>query len=325
MTVRQQYWYNKPEQEAAIQKILFSFSLIVAAGYIWRFFNSGGLDRNRIRHALSVTVLHFFLPALAFNLVATSRIDRTFIAVPVAAGAITLATLAAGMALYRLTPWFRSLPRRTIGVLLLSSAFGNVTYLGLPVITETLGQEFGYVAILYDLLATTPILLTIGMLLAARYGSGAAVSIASSLGRVLKLPPLWGVAAGIAAKVTGAAVPQVVLDAAQLMGRAVIPIMIFTVGLALEFKDIRRMPIALPALGIKLFAAPLLAYHAGKTLGLSDNTLRGVVIEGAMPVMVLSLVIADEFELDVSLAAACIAVSTAASFFTLPAIMKALF
>jgi predicted permease len=44
-----------------------------------------------------------------------------------------------------------------------------------------------------------------------------------------------------------------------------------------------------------------------------------------MPVMVLSLVIADEFDLDVPLAAACITVSTVALFFTMPAMMKLLF
>ena len=41
--------------------------------------------------------------------------------------------------------------------------------------------------------------------------------------------------------------------------------------------------------------------------------------------MVLSLVLADEFDLDVPLAATCIAVSTVASFFTLPMMMKLLF
>jgi predicted permease len=58
---------------------------------------------------------------------------------------------------------------------------------------------------------------------------------------------------------------------------------------------------------------------------LSGATLKAVTIEGAMPVMVLSLVIADEFELDVPLAAACIAGSTILLFITLPAVMKLLF
>ena len=269
-----------------------------------------------------MTVLHFFLPALAFGLVATAKVDRSFLTVPLTAALVTLAGLAAGAVVYRGLPWFRSAPRAAVGVLLLSAAFGNVTYLGLPVITETLGAQYGYIAILYDLLATTPVLLTVGMLTAARFGRGGAVSLAASFRRVLKLPPLWGVVAGVAAHAV--TVPKALLDAAQLMGRAVIPVMIFTVGLALDFRDIRRLPVALPALALKLFLAPVLAWLIGRAAGMSGEVLQAVVIEGAMPVMVLSLVLADEFGLDVPLAATCIAVSTVASFFTLPLMMKAL-
>jgi len=310
-------------KENPITKVLFPFGLIVAAGYLWRFFEPGGLDRHRVRHALNMTVLHFFLPALAFGLIATAKVDRSFLSVPLTAAVVTLTCLAAGAALYRWMPWFRDAPRATIGVLLLSSAFGNVTYLGLPVITETLGARYGYIAILYDLLATTPILLTVGMLTAARFGSGGTVSLAASVRRVLRLPPLWGVALGIAAHAVP--LPKTVLDAAQLMGRAVIPVMIFTVGLALDFRDIRRLPVALPALAVKLLLTPVLAWLVARALGMTGDVLQGVVIEGAMPVMVLSLVLADEFELDVPLAATCIATSTVLSFFTLPVMMKLMF
>jgi predicted permease len=298
--------------------------LIIAAGYGWRFFNPGGIDRQKVRHALSVTVLHFFLPALAFGLVATARVDRSFIAIPLTAAAVTLSGIAAGFAAYKLLPWFRTIERPAFGVMILAASFGNVTYLGLPVITEMLGTQFGYVAILYDLLAATPILLTAGVFIAARYGSGKAVSIAASLKRVFKLPPLWGVAAGIAVHSSGMAVPQIILDTASLMGKAVIPIMTFTVGLALDFRELKRLPIAVPALAIKLLAAPVLAWWVGSRLGMTEGALKAVTIEGAMPVMVLSLVIADEFELDVPLAATCIAVSTVALFFTMPVMMKLL-
>jgi hypothetical protein len=59
-------------------------------------------------------------------------------------------------------------------------------------------------------------------------------------------------------------------------------------------------------------------------LGLRAETLTAVTIkvhagDGAL------LVIADEFELDVPLAAACITVSTVALFFTMPVMMKMLF
>jgi predicted permease len=80
-----------------------------------------------------------------------------------------------------------------------------------------------------------------------------------------------------------------------------------------------------PALCIKLVLAPVLAWWVGSRVGLSPEQVWAVTIEGAMPVMVLSLVIADEFGLDVPLAATCIAVSTAALFFTLPLVLGALF
>jgi predicted permease len=278
-----------------------------------------------LRHALSAAVLNFFLPALAFNLISTAPVDKSFLAIPVTAALVTLIGMAAAYLVYRLLPWFNRIDRPAFGVMILASAFGNVTYLGLPVITGMLGAKFGYVAIIYDLLAATPILLTVGVFVAARYGSGKDVSFNTSLQRVLKLPPLWGVAAGAFVQALGLTVPQVAQDAAGLMGRAVIPIMTFTVGLALDFKDLRRMGIAVPALFLKLFLAPVLAWWIGSHAGLTAEQLRAVTIEGAMPVMVLSLVIADEFQLDVPLAAGCIAVSTAALFFTLPLMMNVLF
>jgi predicted permease len=277
-----------------------------------------------MRHALSVAVFHFFLPALAFGLAASARMDRSFIAIPLTAAAITLSGVGVGLAVYRWLPWFREAPRPAVGVLVLAGAFGNVMYLGLPVITETVGADYGYVALLYDLLASTPVVLTVGLIVAARYGSGVPVPVSASIKRVLALPPLWGAAAGLAVHVAQIQLPKPLLEAVHLMGRAVVPVMIFTVGLALDFRDILRLPVALPALTLKLVVVPMAACALASALGMRGDVLTAVVIEGAMPVMVLALIIADEFNLDVNLAAMCITVSTVASFFTLPMMIKIL-
>ncbi len=265
------------------------------------------------------------MPALAFSLLAAAPLDRSFFVIPLIAAITVLVCTAAGFAVYSLVPGLKSLPRPSFGVMMIAATYGNVTFLGLPVITELFGQGKGYVAILFDLLAHTPLMLTLGAFIAARYGSGKEVSIAGSIRRVVMLPPLWGVAAGIAVRLTGVTVPSVILDTASIMGRAVIPLMTFTVGLALDFSEMGRVAAAVPALVIKLLAAPMAAWAAGLRLGLSGDTLKAATVEGAMPVMVVSLVLADEFKLDVPLAAACIAVSTVALFFTLPLTMKLLF
>ncbi len=270
-------------------------------------------------------MLYFFMPALAFSLLATTSIDRSFFLIPLVAIIAVILCTAIGFAVYRLVPWFRNLPSPAFGVMVLSATYGNVSYLGLPVITEVLGAQRAYVAILYDLLAHTPLLLTIGTFISARYGSGKTPSVSASLKRMVVLPPLWGVIAGIAVNLGGVAVPRILLETAALMGKAVIPIMTFTVGLALDFRDMKRLPIATPALAIKLLLSPILVWRVGAWLGLSGDILKAVTIEGAMPVMVFSLVIADELELDVPLAAACIAFSTAALFFTMPLMVRVLF
>ena len=292
---------------------------------MWRFFNPGGLDRHRVRHALSVTILYIFMPALAFGLMAKAPVDKSVVLIPLTGTAVVVLCTVAGFAAYRLLPWFKAIPRPAFGVMVLAATYGNVTYLGLPVISGVLGEQNGYVAILYDLLAHTPLLLTVGVFVAARYGSGKALSAAASLKRVITLPPLWGVAAGIGARLSGVTVPPVLLDTTVLMGKAVIPIMTFTVGLALDFRDMKRLPLAAPALAIKLLLSPVLAWWIGSRLGLTGDVLKAVTIEGAMPVMVLSLVIADELGLDVPLTATCIAFSTVALFFTMPLMMNILF
>jgi malate permease and related proteins len=270
-------------------------------------------------------VLSIFLPALAFNFIATAHFDRTFFVIPLIGVIVITASMLAGFAVYSLIPYLNNIPRPAVGVLIFASAFGNVIVLGLPIISELLSVEYAYVSILYDQLAATPMLLTIGAFIAARYGSGKTVSLAASCKRVLMLPPLWGVIAGIIIHLIGLRVPQLVLETTALMGKAVVPIMVFMVGLALDFHDVKRLPIALPALALKMLIGPVLAWWIGSQFGLAADSLKAITIVGAMPMMVIALVIADEFDLDVPLTAMCIAISTVAVFLTLPVVMHVLF
>ena len=188
-----------------------------------------------------------------------------------------------------------------------------------------LGARFGYVAVLYDLLAATPILLTLGVFISARYGSGSSVSVRASLRRVLRLPPLWGVAAGIGVNLAGidGAGDGARCSIAHGQGR--------DPGHDIHGRARTGFPRHPPAARCPARPRDQAGPFPGACLvdrlagsGLSGQQLTAATIEGAMPVMVLSLVIADEFELDVPLAAAAIAVSTVMLFFTMPVMMKML-
>jgi len=94
--------------------------------------------------------------------------------------------------------------------------------------------------------------------------------------------------------------------------------MIFSIGLALSLPKVGHAYAIIPAVIIKLAIVPFFSFLAAAMLGLSGDALASCLIEGAMPTMVLSLLIAAKFKLDVSLAAFLIVVTTVLSFFSLP-------
>ena len=118
-----------------------------------------------------------------------------------------------------------------------------------------------------------------------------------------------------------APLPLFVLKALDMLGSLVVPLMIFSIGLALSLPKVKHAYAIIPAVVIKLIAGPVIAYGTARMLGLTGVALTSCSIEGAMPAMVLSLLVAARFRLDVSLAAFVIVVTTVLSFFTLPAVI----
>ncbi len=301
-----------------MHEILLSFGLIILAGAVFRRFRFGGLDPDTTRNAINNLVLNIFLPALGLWAMYHAHIGIDAILVPLTAWITTLATLATAYTVYRvLGPGF-GLNRKEQGVLIIAATFGNVTYLGLPVLRELYGTEAIKYALYYDLLATTPILWLAGAPLAARFGTGSRFGLGHSLKTIIKLPPLWGIALGMALNLGGITLPQVLLKTLDMLGSLVIPLMVFSIGLALSMPNRKNMMSVMPALIIKLAFVPLLSYVIASALGLEGVALSACLLEGAMPTMVLSLLIAAMFGLDISLAAFVIVLSTALAFFTLP-------
>ena len=67
--------------------------------------------------------------------------------------------------------------------------------------------------------------------------------------------------------------------------------------------------------------APFIGFLAARFLGLNGNAFYACIIEGAMPTMIVLLLIAARFKLDESLSAFMIVATTAVSFLTLPVIV----
>lgn len=280
-------------------------------------------DIEDFRKSINRLVLHVLLPALIFKVICTSDLDGVLYQVPLAAAAGIVASLAAGWLLFRWMP----LPRPARGALVLACAFGNVTYLGLPVLQGLHPQattDMAKVAILCEV-TVAPLNLIVGSLLAMQFGDAKGLGLRQSLAQVLRLPPLWALVVALACKSLAVPVPEFVLHGAGVLGGAVSGLMILSLGMALRFERL-EYPLPFAAVGgIKLLLSPLVVFWAARLLAMDAPYLEAVTLEGAMPTQLLTLVVADRFQLDSRMLARAIALNTALAFATIPMVRWALF
>lgn len=301
--------------------LLLPFGFVILAGIVFKRLRFGGMDPEIVRLAINAAVLNMFLPALCVKAVYAAHIDAMLFLVPITSWMTTLLSLLLSLGVYTLLGRRMQIAPAEKGVLILAATFGNVLYLGLPVLVGLYGGEAMKYALFYDLLAATPVLWIFGAAVASRYGEGRGTTVVESVKTIATLPPIWGIIVGAGLKLAAIPLPAFLMKALGMLGDMVVPLMIFSIGLALSLPKVERAITALPAVFIKLLVAPLLAYLTGYLVGLRGEALAACVVEGAMPTMVISLLIASKFKLDVSLAAFVIVATTALFFVTLPLIV----
>jgi predicted permease len=157
--------------------VFLSLALIAGAGASLRYLFPA-MDIEYVRKSISKIVLYIILPALIFNVIYHADAGRVFYHVPVAAAGGVLVALAVAAVVIR----FFRLPDSSKGALILACVFGNVTYLGLPVLVgifSDIPEKISVVAVLYDVTAST-LLLSVGALVAVRISGGSAGGAACS-------------------------------------------------------------------------------------------------------------------------------------------------
>ena len=80
----------------------------------------------------------------------------------------------------------------------------------------------------------------------------------------------------------------------------------------------RMMPSIVPVILVRFVIVPLVVLYFAKAIGLTGDLHTAVVMESAMPSMVLGIVLCDHFKLDVNLYATAVTVTTAVSMIALP-------
>jgi predicted permease len=134
------------------------------------------------------------------------------------------------------------------------------------------------------------------------------------------MPPMWALAAGFIVNFLSIPLPSFFLKTLELMCLPIVPLMIFSVGLAMPMPRFKHAVTVMPAIIIKLCIVPLISFAIAYFLGIDGLAFKSTVMEAAMPTMVLTLAVASHHKLDHTLSAIIILSTTALSFFTLPLI-----
>jgi len=293
---------------------LFSMMIIIACGVGWRYLAPGGVDSEKARRVVTGLVYDLLLPALILSVLWQAPLGISSLKI----GALAALGILVGLLLAWLACRSCKMPPSVTGAVILAAAFPNVTYLGLPVLVSVFGEWAAGVAIQYDLFAATPLLFTLGVLLAQYFGEG---SKGESIGhRLIRIPPLWAALIAVILNLAGVPLPGLLHETLSLLGKSVIPLMLLVLGMSLHWDvmQMRRLPSVAVVVVIQLLLMPLLVWGGAQVLELDARLLAPVVMEAAMPSMVIGVVICDRYGLDTGIYATAVTVTTLFSLLTLP-------
>jgi predicted permease len=295
------------------QVFLFA-AVLITAGALWRHFRPFGLAPESARGVLSAVVYNLLLPALVLGALWRTPVTTDMARI----SALAVANVLLGLGLS--WTWCRvcRLDRQVTGALLLASAFGNVTYLGLPVLEASLGAWARAVAIQYDLFGCTPLLFTVGILVARHYGHGATEE--APLGTLLRAPPVWAAIVAVTLSTLDVPLPAWLAAVLNRLAAGVAPLMLLVIGLSLVFERgmARQLPSLVPVSTIQLVIMPVVIWMLATALGVGGDLRVAVVLEAGMPSMVLGIVLCERYGLDTARYAQAVTVTTIASMATLP-------
>ncbi len=224
------------------------------------------------------------------------------------------AIAAVGMLAYLAGTRMLRLGRPQVGALICGVILANTGYLGIPLNAALLGRDALGPAIAWDTAVSSGTLYTAAFAVGAAFGTTAgqtrAARIRSFFGRN---PVLYALLAGLAAP--EALAPQVLVDVAELLAFALLPIGFFILGVNLMGEEERggwRFPPPLTA-PVATAMALRLAVAPAVLLGFAAATVRvpdAYLVQAAMPTGINSLIVAHLYGLDLRLAASIIAWTT---------------
>jgi len=264
--------------------------------------------------SLSRTAYFVFIPAFVFNIISEAKIDSELALqmlsfILVAQIAVALLGFLVGKALRQ--------SREITAAFVLIATFGNVGNFGLPLIVFRLGETARTYATVY-FVATVFISFVICVGVASWARSGGVTAVFS----VFKTPALIALIPALVFNITDLEVPIFLSRLSGLLGQAMIPVMLITLGVQMgEIPKIKINFNVFAASTVRLIGGPVLALLIVPYFGLEGLERSTGILQAAMPAAVLASIIALEYKLLPEFVTTTVLFSTLYSILTLTVIL----
>ena len=280
--------------------------------------------------AMSKFVATLALPALLFAAIARREVSSIFMLeymLPYGVGTFTLLVF---VLFYLMV--FRNKALTEAAADTLGAASPNTGFVGYPILLLTFPGIAGHVLAMNFLIENLVIIPT--LLILAELGRQNAVGVAAAIIRVVmqtvKNPIVIGVVLGLAASISGVALPGPVNASIDLFAKSATAVALLVIGGSLVGQSIKGIRLRLLRIVFgKLFLHPLFVFAAIvflPVLGLghmSDEYSTAAILMAGMPIMGIYVVLAQRYGHGGIAAVAQIS-TTVLSFFTLTALLYVL-
>jgi predicted permease len=278
-------------------EILLECLVFMSIGYGLRHFKPLGFEPEIVRKSIVSLVFVLFLPALVLKSLWSSPPELIQWQIPFS---VAIGILVTGYITYFIYKHLTK-DKPTLGAVVLAGSMTNAIYQGLPIVSNQLGELGTAIAIQYDFFAQTPILLSLGILLAKKWGHTEHIDANEHwFMTLLKVPALWAALLGLILNQSHIEPITPIFTWLDHLSAPVVPLMLLTIGLGLNLKSLKLkdIPFLMPVIAIKLFMLPLSIIAIGYYLHLSNDVLLGLALEGGMSSIVIAIVISERYHLN---------------------------
>ncbi len=266
--------------------------------------------------SLSRMAYWVFGPAFVFGLLAGADLDRSVVLKLIAA---SLAGMGAAFVVAVVWAAVTGSSYERGAAVTMTSVWGNVGNAGLAIVAFALGDDALPVAgVLMVTINLASLVLGVGM------AQARTASVSAAIWRGLTAPMSLAGAVALLVNLAGIDVPLLADRSIGLLADALIPVMLFTLGLQLVSSGRPTWGSDLSVVIVaKLLVAPAAAWLAATALSLEGDAFAAVVIQSAMPPAVFCAVVATENNLVPERVTAAVVATTIVSALTLPIVLLA--